>query len=82
MTDLPLPDDAIAALFDADPATLDDASFEALISEFRRRRNVFASEEAANSLKAKKTRVVIDPTTKPTVLDKPTSEISLEDLEG
>lgn len=81
MTTIPLPDDAIAAIFSADPTSLSDAEFNALIAEFRRRRNVFASEEAAASLKAKKSKPTVTPVD-PAMLDKPASEVSLDDLLG
>lgn len=81
MTTIPLPDDSIAAIFAADPTSLSDAEFNALITEFRRRRNVFASEEAAASLKAKKSKPTPTPVD-PAMLDKPASEVSLEDLLG
>lgn len=84
MTTLPLPDDAIALMFESDPAALDDSTFTALIHEFRRRRNVFLSDEAAASLKAKKSRVAVQPSTPSLAakLDKPASEVELDDLLG
>lgn len=81
MTTIPLPDDAIAAIFDADPMPLPDSEFNILITEFRRRRNVFASEEAAASLKAKKAKPTLV-ASNPVMLDKPASEVSLDDLLG
>lgn len=83
MTDA-LPTDSIALLFEADPTSLSDADLLTLIHELRRRRNVFLSEEAAASLKAKKTRATPEPSTpaRAAALDKPASEIDLEDLVG
>ena len=75
--------DALTALFEADPLTLTDADLMRLVSELRRRRSVFASEEAAKALAGKKTRgVKADPATPTTALtsDKPTSELSLDDI--
>jgi len=75
--------DAVTKLFDADPLTLTDAQLLALITELRRRRSVFASEEAAKALagKAKRARGSNDASPEAAALaDKPTSEISLDDL--
>lgn len=77
-----LPSDAIALMFDADPATLTDSQFTALISELRRRRSAFASEEAAKSLAPKKSRTKVEPGTSAPALDKPIGEVSLDDLLG
>ena len=78
----PLPDDAVAKLFDADPTTISDADLTTLIAELRRRRNIFAADEAAASLKAKKTKPDAVPTTPElaALRDKPAGEISLGDL--
>lgn len=74
-------DDTIAAVFASDPRELTDASLTVLITELRRRRSVFQSEEAAKALAPKKTRA--KPTTNsPLLADKPVSEMTLADLMG
>lgn len=81
MSDSPLTSaspDSLTVLFDSDPMTLTDSQILAAVTELRRRRNVFASEEAAKALAPKRTRAKAEPTSAP--LDKPTSEIGLEDL--
>ena len=81
MTDLPA--DPIAAMFDADPQSLTDAQFQALIHEVRRRRSVFASEEAAKALAPKRARSRPEPSDappSPSTLDKPITEVNLDDL--
>lgn len=74
--------DALTLLFDADPTTLTDADLDALILELRRRRSVFASDEAAKAAAGRKARV--KPTAAsvaaPQTLDRPVTELSLEDL--
>lgn len=78
-----LPPDAIALLFEADPLPLSDADLMTLATELRRRRSIFASEEAVKALKPKKERVERLPTTASSAAeaDKPVSEVSLEDLD-
>lgn len=77
--------DALGDLFTADPATLDDSAFSALISELRRRRSAFKSEEATKALRGKSPKA---PRTSPpdaasaSALDKPTGELELGDLFG
>ena len=71
--------DSISALFEADPVSLSDADLSSLISELRRRRNVFTAEEAAQASKGKKAKPPASPTT-PLAADKPTGELDLEDL--
>ena len=81
MSDSPLTSaspDSLTVLFDSDPMTLTDSQILAAVTELRRRRNVFASEEAAKALAPKRTRAKAEPASTP--LDKPTSEIGLEDL--
>lgn len=74
--------DALTALFEADPLTITDAQLTVLVTELRRRRNAFLSEEAAKSLKPKAKRVAVDVNaTTPATLDKPTGEVSLDDLD-
>lgn len=82
--------EALTALFEADPHTLPDAEFQALILEMRRRRSAFAAEEAAAATKPKKERTApareADGSPSPVQIanaalrDKPASEISLDDL--
>lgn len=76
---------AIDELFLADPLSLGDAQFDALITEMRRRRSAFASEEAAKAAKAAKGKSAKEPKAKvdasvAAVLDKPISELTLDDL--
>lgn len=75
--------DALSVLFEADPLTLTDAQFMALIVELRRRRNEFTAAEAAKALKPKSTRTRATPqsTAASAALDKPPSEVSLDDLD-
>lgn len=85
MTDSPLlatDADALTRLFEADPTTITDAELTTLIVELRRRRNAFLSEEAAKSLAPKKARTKSDPipASVAAALDKPVSELDLEDL--
>ncbi len=89
MTDVPSPlltasPDSITALFEADPLTLSGADLMRLILELRRRRNAFASEEAAKALKPKATRTKASPeaVTRAPILDKPITELGLDDLLG
>lgn len=95
MTDTPSPlatpsPDSLASIFDADPrpqtaeelAAFDRAVREGIV-ELQRRRNVFAAEEAAKSLAPKKTRSKAEaqPAAKAAALDKPTTEVTLDDLD-
>jgi hypothetical protein len=75
---------SLDTLFLSDPMTLTDADILRTIGELRRRRSVFASEEAAASLKAKKAKTRAAPTTDEAAAtnDKPASELSLDDLLG
>lgn len=74
--------DSLTRLFEADPLTLSDADILTAITELRRRRSAFASEEAAKSLKPKATRTKASPQPASTAaaLDKPVGEIGLDDL--
>jgi hypothetical protein len=75
--------DALTKLFDADPLTLDDAQIMQLITELRRRRSVFASEEAAKTLAGKSKRAKTEAPKDAegaALADKPTSEVSLDDI--
>lgn len=78
---IPSPD-ALTALFEADPLTLTDSDISSLIIELRRRRNAFLADEAAKSLAPKKTRAKAETQSAPSAaaMDKPISEISLDDL--
>ncbi len=86
MTDSPLLQadaDSLTVLFESDPLTLTDAQTLTAITELRRRRNVFASEEAAKALAPKKTRTKAQPAanaSQAAQLDKPIGEVSLDDL--
>lgn len=74
--------DAISELFEADPLTLTDAQLMSLILELRRRRNEFASSEAAKSLAPKKSRTRAEPQSavEAAALDKPITEVGLDDI--
>lgn len=74
--------DALTAMFEADPTSLSDAQLMVLVTELRRRRNVFTSEEAAKALKPKTTRAKAEPQSAAAsaALDIPPSELSLDDL--
>lgn len=74
---------SIDQIFEADPQTLTDVEFAALITELRRRRSAFAAEEAAKQAKGKAAKEPKAP--KPSAstaakLDKPAGELSLDDL--
>lgn len=73
---------ALQALFEADPTTLSDASLTSLIRELRRRRDIFAADEAAKSLAPKAKRATASPVAAPlaAALDKPVGELDLDDL--
>lgn len=74
--------DSLSVLFESDPTTLTDDQLMSLINELRRRRNVFTAEEAAKATAPKSKRTKAEPSTPSTAaeLDKPTSELSLDDL--
>jgi len=77
-------ENALSLLFESDPLTLTDAQLDSMILGLRRRRNAFFAEEAAKSLKPKSTRAkagTVDAATS-ALLDKPASELSLDDLMG
>lgn len=70
-------------IFAADPADLADPDFDALVKELRRRRDVFAADEAAKASEGKKARAKRDPTitaATAAALDKPVGEVNLDDL--
>lgn len=74
---------ALQALFEADPTTVSDKKLErVMIPELRRRRDIFAADEAAKSLAPKRTRATPAPTPAPlaAALDKPVGELDLDDL--
>lgn len=83
MTDSPLAvvdPDSLTALFSGDPAEKSPEDIIALCTELRRRRSVFASEEAVKALKDKSKRAKATDPASPALADKPSSEISLDDL--
>ena len=74
--------DTLDALFLADPLELTDGQITGLITELRRRRSEFASQEAAKAAKPPRTKAakgIADAATA-SLLDKPVGEISLDDL--
>lgn len=73
---------ALTAMFEADPLTLTDAAYMALIIEMRRRRNVHLAEEAAKALKPKSTRTKAEPQSASVAAarDTPITEVNLDDL--
>lgn len=82
MTDTPLAiadPDSLTALF-GDPAGKPEKDIVALCTELRRRRSVFAAEEAVKALKDKPKRAKATDPADPIVKDKPSSELSLDDL--
>jgi hypothetical protein len=89
MTDLPpsplegVSPDALTVLFESDPLTLTDAQLLSLISELRRRRNEFTAAEAVKALKPKTTRTRATPQSPAAsaAIDKPLTELSLDDLD-
>lgn len=74
--------DAITRAFEVDPLTLSNADGEAVYLELRRRRNAFLSQEAAKAAqgRAKRTKAEPQTSTQAAKLDKPESEISINDL--
>ncbi len=72
------------ALFTLDPVLASDALFDALILEVRRRRNTFAAAEAAKEAKGKsrRERLAPIPDAQRVALEKPPSEVTLDDLLG
>lgn len=75
--------DSITAIFCADPTSLTDADLDKLVLELRRRRNEFIASEAAKAAKGKaadkKPKATVT-AAEALVADKPTSELSLDDL--
>lgn len=72
--------DSLTAYFAGDMVDKPEADIVALVSEVRRRRSVWASEEAVKAMNEKKKRPkATDPATA-ALLDKPTSELSLDDI--
>lgn len=84
MTTTPLDAEALDALFTMDPVLASDATFDALILEVRRRRNSFAAAEAAKEAKGKSRtpRAAPIPDAQRVMLEKPPSEVTLDDLLG
>lgn len=79
----PLASVSIEEIFAADPTTLTDAEFAALVAEVRRRRSVFHAEEAAKQAKGKKASAPKAPAmsaAETAKVDKPTSELDISDL--
>ena len=85
MTESPLSapsPDSLSDLFLSDPTTLSDGKLTSLILELRRRRSEFQSAEAAKALAPKRVTKVkgkVDAAVSAD-LDKPATEIDLEDL--
>lgn len=73
---------SIDDLFTADPITLTASDRLRLINELRRRRSLHLSDEAAKAAKGKKavTKSEPKPAAISAALDKPASELSLDDL--
>lgn len=73
--------DSLTALFANDPLTHTQAELLDLCAELRRRRSVFASEEAVKALKPKAAKVKRGSEPADAAkLDKPAGELSLDDL--
>lgn len=74
--------DSLVLIFDTDPLDRTDAEILTAIHELRRRRNAFTADEAAKALKPKSTRTKAEPSnpSSAAALDKPASEINLDDL--
>lgn len=75
---------SIEDIFSLPPSTISDADLTRLVSELRRRRSEFLAAEAAKAMAAKKPKSKIDPSVKASAtaakLDKPSGELSLDDL--
>ena len=82
LTITPLASVSIEDIFLLDPATLDRSDTERLVAELRRRRSEFASAEAAKQAQGKKAKVKSEakPAAESAKLDKPTSQLTLDDL--
>jgi hypothetical protein len=72
--------DALTSLFLGDPLAKSEAEIAAGVLELRRRRSVFASEEAAKALSARPKRPKPDGSASPSLIDKPNSELDLGDI--
>jgi hypothetical protein len=74
--------DALALIFEGDPLERTEAEVLLAIQELHRRRNAFTSDEAAKSLKPKATRTKAEKQEpqEAAKLDKPPTEISLDDI--
>jgi hypothetical protein len=72
--------DSIVLLFETDPSTLSDADLQTLVAELRRRRNAFVQEEAVKSSTARPRALKTSDPVIAEKLDKPVSELSLDDL--
>jgi len=72
--------DSLTALFGGDPSEKPDEDIVELCTELRRRRSVFASDEAVKALKDKNKRAKATDPASPALADKPSSELSLDDL--
>jgi hypothetical protein len=74
--------DALSLMFEGDPLDLTDAKLMQMVTEIRRRRSDFASREAATAAAGKAKRTKAEPQSAPAAaaLDKPVSEIDLDDL--
>ena len=72
--------DSLTALFGGDPSEKSEEDIVSLCTELRRRRSVFAAEEAVKTLKDKNKRAKATDPASPALADKPSSEISLDDL--
>lgn len=69
-------------IFGPDPTTLSQADYLRLVHELRRRRTEFKAQEALAANKVPKARSKAQPVDQATaaVMDKPTTEITLDDL--
>lgn len=83
MTETPLTaadPDSLTALFTGDPDEKPEADIVSLCTELRRRRSVFAAEEAVKALSSKPKRAKATDPAEAAIKDKPSSELSLDDL--
>lgn len=83
MTDTsPLTTVDIEDIFASDPRVLTPDDHKRLVLELRRRRSIFASEEAAKQAQGKRGKPKAEPKPAATAaaLDKPNSELNYDDL--
>ena len=77
-----VPEDTLGLIFSSDPRDLADTDYLTLVTELQRRRSIHLAEEAAKAAKGKKAKVEKAVISAPEAakLNKPTAELTLDDL--